>query len=101
MGGIALLQKWYRDLRMFEEHTYRAIAKGEPFHKFNCDVYVIVAKQTQDSTLEPGGLQEVGRVDNRGFYLPEADVDHMAAKNAKEVQKIVFKELAGFCGMDY
>ncbi|CAJ1447948.1 unnamed protein product [Effrenium voratum] len=46
----ALIQKWSRGLRLFEEHARRA-SRGDPYHKFNCDLHVLVAKHTLDAPL--------------------------------------------------
>jgi len=130
-SATALLQKWYRSTRMFEEHSYRVMAKGEPFHKFNCDLHVMVAKHTQDALLYEkhfspeiraeldkkkkvtGSEPESFLLWNRDafkkwetwtaedFYYVELEIDHDAAKNSPVVQKYVFTELAGFCGMSY
>merc|ERR1712014_508432 len=48
-AGKALLQKWWRSMRMFEEHAQRSIAKTEPFHKLNCDLWCLEARHTMDT----------------------------------------------------
>lgn len=130
-AGKALLQKWWRSMRMFEEHAHRSIEKGEPFHKFNCDLWCLEAKHTMDigshladlpaefqkewegkkpitaSGPDSGnlwnreGFKRWEEWTNEDFNYVEVETDHNSAKNAVVVQNIVFQELAGFCGMDY
>ena len=45
-----LLRKWSRGLRLFEEHARRAKLR-EPYHKFDCDLHVLVAKYSVESWL--------------------------------------------------
>eukprot|EP00931_Biecheleriopsis_adriatica_P007652 TRINITY_DN108923_c0_g1_i1.p1 TRINITY_DN108923_c0_g1~~TRINITY_DN108923_c0_g1_i1.p1 ORF type:complete len:420 (-),score=88.31 TRINITY_DN108923_c0_g1_i1:77-1294(-) len=130
-AGQALLQKWYRSMRMFEEHAYRTVAKGKPFHKFNCDLWCLEARHTmelgQNLSSMPAAFQkhweekkwvtasgpDSGNLWSResfqkweewtteDFHYVQVETDHDSAKNALEVQNIVFQELACFCGMDY
>ncbi|CAE7488574.1 NOP14 [Symbiodinium pilosum] len=139
MGGAgnraaeALIQKWSRGLRLFEEHARRTVARGEEalYHKFNCDLHVLVAKHTVDTDLLfaelkgpqrdywerrkkiTGSNAESGCNWDRDafkawepwttedFHYHEVETDHMTIKNSPLMRQIVFKELGGFCGMDY
>jgi len=128
----ALLQKWSRGLRMFEEHSRRCMKRADPvYHKFRCDLHLLIAKPTQDFdafveqcppevrkeydrrrevTASPGtsGLNWTRDMLSRWeawteerFVVHEVEAEHTAIKNHKLMRDIVFKELAGFCGMDY
>eukprot|EP00933_Yihiella_yeosuensis_P061525 TRINITY_DN64359_c0_g1_i1.p1 TRINITY_DN64359_c0_g1~~TRINITY_DN64359_c0_g1_i1.p1 ORF type:complete len:496 (+),score=87.51 TRINITY_DN64359_c0_g1_i1:2-1489(+) len=129
----ALLTKWSRGLRLFEEHARRARARGNKavYHHFNCDLHVLVAKHSVDADQTIGLMPEERRREfesrkavtasppesgvnwdrdmfrqwsswtSEDFHYHEVDTDHMTIKNSPLMQKIVFKELAGFCGMDY
>ncbi|CAE7758425.1 NOP14 [Symbiodinium necroappetens] len=139
MGGAgnpfaeALIQKWSRGLRLFEEHARRTAARGDQavYHKFNCDLHVLVAKHTADADLHfakvegpqrdywerrksiTGSAAESGcNWDRDGFkqwegwttedfIYHEVETDHDTIKNSPLMRKIVFKELGGFCGMDF
>jgi len=131
--GQALLQKWSRGLRLFEEHAQRCQARGDPvFHKFNCDLHVLVARHTvdvEDFIKASGNSQMKKEMEAKkkvtgsppdtsvnwdrsafkkwkewtteDFYYHELETDHMSIKNHKLMRDHVFRELAGFCGMDY
>lgn len=135
MGGAgnraaeALIQKWSRGLRLFEEHARRA-AQRVPYHKFDCDLHVLVAKHTADadsyiaqkdpahlqfwerrkkitgSVAESGcnwdreGFKKWSEWTTEDFHYHEVETDHMTIKNSALMRDIVFKELGGFCGMD-
>eukprot|EP00434_Breviolum_minutum_P011971 symbB.v1.2.010555.t1/scaffold694.1/size172116/18 len=126
----AFIQKWSRGLRLFEEHARRAKSYPAPYHKFDCDLHVLVAKQTVDSdvwfagrdaaerqywdsrksitgsAVESGcnwdrdGFKKWSEWTNEDFHYHEVDTDHMTIKNSVLMREIVFKELGGFCGMD-
>jgi len=128
-----LLTKWSRGLRIFEDHSRRCVKLEDPvFHKFDCDLHVLVARHTVDHELlvyphmpkdqqemwdkrKPitGGSPECGANwdreafkkwkdwTNEDFYYHELETDHMTAKNSPLMMKIVFGEMASFCGMEY
>lgn len=43
----ALIQKWSRGLRLFEEHARRG-SQRKPYHQFGCDLHVLVAQHSVD-----------------------------------------------------
>jgi len=129
-AGGALLRKWTRDLRMFEEHSYRCERMEEPvYHQFNCDLHVIVGRHSQHDDIDMDSMPPEARqsLEARAlllqtgtqaiwdremfrkweqwtiedFHYHEVDSTHDALKNDKIMQNIVFKELGVFCGMEY
>merc|ERR1712113_261506 len=128
-----LLLKWSRGLRLFEEHSRRCVAMEEPvFHKFSCDLHVLVARHTVDfkdmvyphmsaadkaifdakraiTGGDPDEMANWGREafkaweqwTEEDFVYHEVETDHMTIKNSPLMVKIVFQELASFCGMEY
>mmetsp|Transcript_19122 Transcript_19122/g.43460 ORF Transcript_19122/g.43460 Transcript_19122/m.43460 type:complete len:515 (-) Transcript_19122:91-1635(-) len=131
-AGQALLQKWSRGLRLFEEHALRCQALDDPiYHKFNCDLHVLVAKHTLllDEVIDQMGNPQLKKDmaarakmtaardsssnwdkkqfemwqlwTEEDFVYHELECDHGQIKNARLMQDVVFKELASFCGMDY
>lgn len=133
VGAQQLLRKWSRGLRLFEEHAQRCLARKDAiYHKFRCDLHVLIAQHTQDldgaaaALLPPeaatawqarkpltasppeSGVMWTEEMMRRWVAWTEEDclvhqvpTDHMSIKNSKLLQEIVFRELAGFCGMDY
>ncbi|CAK8990071.1 unnamed protein product [Durusdinium trenchii] len=44
----ALIQKWSRGLRLFEEHARRGSQPCDRYHQFGCDLHVLVAQHSVD-----------------------------------------------------
>mmetsp|Transcript_22923 Transcript_22923/g.53647 ORF Transcript_22923/g.53647 Transcript_22923/m.53647 type:complete len:492 (-) Transcript_22923:276-1751(-) len=120
--GEEFLERWWRGLRLFEDHS-RSLVGAEPYHKFSCDVHVLLAKTTLDENLKEDkssamaaltgsaphnvtGWDEEGFatwkrwvVDEADLYIHHVETDHMSIKNNPLMLRILFRELAGFCGM--